>query len=122
MESNTKPELAKVSEVSPVDRCFACFELANGESVSPCHRPANHKGDCQGWVLGNKINWRKGVASEYEQYLRDNIYQTRFINRMTSQGVDYELAKNEFFAWGSERYNIGNPEQDADEAMSYWSD
>jgi hypothetical protein len=44
--------------------CGVTFELANGETVTPCHLPKDHEGDHQGWCLGSRCNWPQGFDSE----------------------------------------------------------
>jgi hypothetical protein len=47
-------------------RCYATFELANQETVTPCHLQHGHEGDHEGWCLGSKAHWPHGFISEYE--------------------------------------------------------
>ena len=47
-------------------RCYATFELANQETVTPCHLQRGHEGDHEGWCLGSKAHWPHGFISEYE--------------------------------------------------------
>ena len=47
-------------------RCYATFELANQETVTPCHLQRGHQGDHEGWCLGSKAHWPHGFISEYE--------------------------------------------------------
>lgn len=53
-------------------------------------------------------------------------YKSRFINRMTSQGVDADIAENEHAAWVESFPDVmddeATPERDAAEAMEAWSD
>jgi hypothetical protein len=54
-------------------------------------------------------------------------YKTRFIAHLTAKGVAPDVAENEHAAW-SESFasdiadGIGSPEEDAEEAISAWSD
>lgn len=50
--------------------CGYRFELANGETVTPCHLPAGHTGQHEGYCLGTKATWTsdKPHDSEEEQY------------------------------------------------------
>lgn len=61
---------------------------------------------------------------EEELDYKSNVYKERFIRWFTTKGVDHEIALDEFNAW-VEVYadeSPGNPEGDAEEAMSYWSE
>lgn len=49
--------------------CRATFELANGETVTPCCLPQGHQGDHQGSCLGSKCSWPQGCTSEEELHL-----------------------------------------------------
>ncbi len=46
--------------------CGAKFELANGETVTPCHLSKDHQGDHYGTVLGSVCHWPQGCTSEEE--------------------------------------------------------
>ena len=46
--------------------CSARFELANGETVSPCHLAPDHNGPHAGTCLGSVCTWPQGVTSERE--------------------------------------------------------
>ena len=49
------------------------------------------------------------------------VYKWRFINHLTSQGVDHEMAQNEAEAYMSD-CEMGEPEEDAMDAVSNWDD
>jgi hypothetical protein len=38
-------------------KCDATFAPMNGETVSPCHKPAGHEGDHEGYCLGSIAIW-----------------------------------------------------------------
>lgn len=46
--------------------CSARFELANGETVTPCHLPEGHDGNHEGHCLGSVFVWPHGVTCERE--------------------------------------------------------
>lgn len=60
-------------------RCYATFELANQETVTPCHLQRGHEGDHEGWCLGSKAHWPHGFISEYELHraLNAEIVRTK---------------------------------------------
>lgn len=50
--------------------CGATFALANGEAVTPCHKPDGHDGEHEGWCLGSRAVWNSDEkhTSEEEEY------------------------------------------------------
>lgn len=50
----------------PDKTCNAKFDLANGETVTPCHLSKGHQGDHYGTCLGSVCHWPQGVDSEEE--------------------------------------------------------
>lgn len=65
MKNTTTSEPQKPGQFAGA-RCYATFELANQETVTPCHLQLGHEGDHEGWCLGSKANWPRGFISEYE--------------------------------------------------------
>ncbi len=55
-----------------VAECGATYELANGETVSPCHLRAGHAGKHEGRCLGSRCTWESDEkhSSEYEAVSR----------------------------------------------------
>jgi hypothetical protein len=55
--------------------CGYRYELANGETVTPCHLPAGHTGHHEGYCLGSKATWTsdKPHDSEEEQYMEHKM-------------------------------------------------
>jgi hypothetical protein len=55
--------------------CGYRHELANGETVTPCHLPAGHAGHHEGYCLGSKATWTsdKPHDSEEEQYMEHKM-------------------------------------------------
>ena len=51
-------------------------------------------------------------------------YKERFVKRFTDQDVDHEVAAQEHDAWVESiaADELQEPELDADEAMSYWTE
>jgi len=60
----TNPETEKRQPGSLHPACYATFELANGETVTPCHKPKGHDGDHEGWCLDSRCVWPQGFDSE----------------------------------------------------------
>lgn len=55
-----------MTEQEKLTPCLARFELANGETVIPCHLPSGHDGKHEGRCLGSICTWPQGVTSEHE--------------------------------------------------------
>lgn len=55
---------------------------------------------------------------------KSDKYRTRFIAHFTGKGVDLEMAESEYDACREQDVfgRASNPEDDADECMSYWDD
>jgi hypothetical protein len=49
--------------------CGATYEMANGETITPCHKYKGHEGVHEGYCLGSKCVWAQGTTSEYEDYV-----------------------------------------------------
>lgn len=56
--------------------------------------------------------------------VKSNAYKDRFIARLVGVGCDRAAAMCEFEAQdeGVDVGDLGDPEEDADECMSYWGD
>jgi hypothetical protein len=50
----------------PDKTCNAKFELANGETVTPCHLSKGHQGNHYGTCLGSICRWPQGIENEEE--------------------------------------------------------
>lgn len=55
--------------------------------------------------------------------VKSKKYKDRFIKHLTDQGIDRDIANIELEAWLEMDYEeSSNPESDADECISCWSD
>jgi hypothetical protein len=61
-----KPYEGSMEDDSQGPRCRATFILANGELVTPCHKPKLHKDAHEGTCLGSLCHWPQGFSSEEE--------------------------------------------------------
>lgn len=67
---------SRCSEVQKVSRCGATFEIANGETVTPCHLNEGHERSHEGWCLGSRFLWTSDEkhSSEYREYMKAEGY------------------------------------------------
>ena len=66
-------ENIKTAKFAPM--CKSTFEMANGETVSPCYLVKGHEGDCKGTLLGSACTWPQGVSSEYEMHMKESTQE-----------------------------------------------
>lgn len=66
-------------------KCNNTFEIASGETTSPCELEINHNGDCKSFILGSPCSWDSRFSSEEEQYLHNKKIDNFAVDLLTER-------------------------------------